>query len=284
MYYHSTKTGLALRVIALLWATMLIACTGNGSKQEVSEQPLPEGVTCREAAQGVALYGITDREGEQAVDLFRGQNDSLLSTLVADGQTGFRSAFNVFVAVAGKRMVVFDAGIGTQAGGNMIEKLQSLPIEAEQIDICLTHLHFDHIGGLLNNGEPVFPTATIHLSQSEYDAWADDERWQAVQNAYKGRIETFSDSATLCDGLVQSIPAYGHTPGHTLYRVGNCLIVGDLLHAQDLQIEHPEFCARYDADPTKAREVRCHVYDLVRTEGYYMCCAHCYDHFITLNK
>lgn len=267
---------------------MLVACNGRKTADtvdttgnnpiEVSDS-IEQGIT----SEDITIYGITDREGEQSADLFRGYDDSLLDSLLADGQTGFRSAFNVFLAVNDSRTVLFDAGIGSQGGGVMLEKLHGLGIEPEKVDdICLTHLHFDHIGGLLNDGLAVFPRATIHLSQPEFEAYAGDERWQQVLKAYEGRVETFADNAVLFDGMVQTLPAYGHTPGHTVYRVDNCLMVGDLLHAQDLQLQHPNFCARYDANPDKAVEVRKNIYNYISAKGLVLCGAHCYDHFIKL--
>lgn len=272
-------------IVAVAAMALMAACGGNQNKTpEATDTTTAEGISVCSEADWVTVYGITDREGEQSVDLFRGQDDALLESLLAEGQTGFRSAFNVFVAVGEEHTVLFDAGIGTQGGGTMVEKLRSLGIEPEALkDICLTHLHFDHIGGLLTDGQAVFPNATLHLSQREYDAYAGDERWQQVLAAYDGRIETFGDSAMLFDGLVQTIPAYGHTPGHTVYTVGTCLIAGDLLHAQDLQLQHPDFCARYDADPAQAVAMRRHYYGYARENGLYLCGAHCYDTFIDLS-
>ena len=98
--------------------------------------------------------------------------------------------------------------------------------------------------------------------------------------AYRGRVATFDSCGMLCDGLVQSIQAFGHTVGHTVYRVGRCLMVGDLLHAQDLQLRHPAFCARYDADPVQAQATRLRFYNLAADSNLYLCGAHCYERFI----
>ena len=44
--------------------------------------------------------------------------------------------------------------------------------------------------------------------------------------------------------------AIGHTPGHTVYKVGKLLVIGDLFHGYALQKDHPEICAQYDMDKT----------------------------------
>ncbi|MDE6638072.1 MAG: hypothetical protein K2K32_07555 [Muribaculaceae bacterium] len=57
-------------------------------------------------------------------------------------------------------------------------------------------------------------------------------------------------------GGIISIPAYGHTPGHTVFRKDTILIAGDLMHGVALQTQYPEYCARYDMDKAAAIESR----------------------------
>ena len=109
-----------------------------------------------------------------------------------------------------------------------------------------------------------------------------NDLWKQVQSAYKGRIKTFADRDTIIDGIVATIPAPGHTPGHTVYQVGNCLIAGDLIHCEDLQLLHPDFCARYDNDPAAAVKARKEILQYASTNHLLFCDAHCYDHFIQL--
>lgn len=274
--------------MTVAFLALALAACGIGNNRDMEPgtgdavASVADGISRCAAAEGLTLYGITDREGMQATDLFRGYDDRLLDSIAAD-QGGFRSAFNVFVAQNEGRIVLFDAGLGQQAGGTLVAKLKTMGLTPDAIgDICLTHLHFDHIGGLVHEGKAVFPNATLHLDRRECAAWADDARWQQVLAAYDGRVQTFAADTALFNGLVQTRQAYGHTPGHTLYEVGNCLIVGDLLHAQDLQLSHPDFCSHYDADHNQARAVRKQTYRRLRESGQYLCGAHCYDHFIDL--
>ena len=109
-----------------------------------------------------------------------------------------------------------------------------------------------------------------------------NDLWKQVQTAYKGRIKTFADGDTIIDGIVKTIPAPGHTPGHTLYLVGNCLIAGDIIHAQDLQLQYPDFCARYDNDPATAVQTRKEIIPFASSNGYLFCDAHCYNPFLKL--
>ena len=238
------------------------------------------------------IFGLVDVANEMSKALFLGSyNDSLLNALMPTGAS--RSAINAFIVIDSLHTILFDAGLGADKGGHLLENMKNAELDPDKVtDVCLTHLHTDHIGGLLLNGRAAFPNATLYLSQEEFDAWSDggsmaknNGLWKQVMTAYKGHIKTFHDGEELFDGMVVAELAPGHTPGHTVYTVdGICLIAGDLLHAQDLQLDYPQFCARYDADPAQATATRTRILKRVRDNGQYLAGAHCYDHFIDLSK
>ena len=145
------------------------------------------------------------------------------------------------------------------------------------------------VGGLLTNGQTTFPNATLYVSTTENAACTPDGAmarmaglWAQVQKAYSGRVVTFADSVQLFDGLVKTMPAPGHTPGHTTYSVGNCLIAGDIIHAQGLQLQHPDFCAAYDNNPADAVKTRKEILQYAADHHLLFCDAHCVDQFIKL--
>ncbi|MCD8260704.1 MAG: MBL fold metallo-hydrolase [Bacteroides sp.] len=130
--------------------------------------------------------------------------------------------------------------------------------------VLLTHMHGDHIGGLLREGGKSFPNATLYLSQAEHDYWMSDPgstAQQQVIRAYQDQLEFFTpgkwgeELPELFPG-VTAVEAYGHTPGHTAFLLESegqqLLIWGDLTHAMAIQIPHSEIAVTYDTDPAQA--------------------------------
>lgn len=160
------------------------------------------------------------------------------------------------------RTVLFETGIGAffepklrdrfgvqESEHVLLQSLAKLEISAEQVDvIVLSHLHFDHAGGLLQpwaQGSPptlAFPDATVIVGRH---AWERANKPHARDRASfipelpqllreTGRLEIVEGdtSATLGDGYRFSY-SDGHTPGLMLTRIatprGPVTFMGDLV-------------------------------------------------------
>ena len=111
----------------------------------------------------------------------------------------------------------------------------------------------------------------IYINKVEYDAWMamseeQNKSLTTISQAYADRLKVFSLDDTLPCG-VKAIAAYGHTPGHTVYRVGDALIVGDIMHGVALQLEYPQYCARFDADHEQSIKVRKEILQMGKDNG-----------------
>ncbi len=116
---------------------------------------------------------------------------------------------------------------------------QELPI-AEQVDvttiarIVLTHLHFDHAGGL-----SLLPSSIpIVVQRREWEAGADAEAIarnflypRDYRDDEREVILVDGDHDLLGDGSIELLSTPGHTPGHQSVRIGDGLIIGaDVAH------------------------------------------------------
>ena len=186
-----------------------------------------------------------------------------------------------FLVNTGKQLILVDAGAGTWYGGGalgrLVDSLRSAGYAPEEVDrVLVTHLHSDHIGGLTTqDGKRVFPNAEVFVSKAESDFWLSPEiaakapkdaqpffqAAQAIAAPYvrAGKWRTFNGSEAIVDGI-QLISLHGHTPGHTGYELSSkgqrILFWGDTVHAQIVQLRHPEITVVFDNDPAAAAAMR----------------------------
>ncbi|MBP5640775.1 MAG: MBL fold metallo-hydrolase [Victivallales bacterium] len=175
----------------------------------------------------------------------------------------YESSINVFLLKYHGEYYLIDAG-NDQARGSLRNKLNKLKIDETAVKgVFITHIHPDHVGGLLWNGKPLFTNAKLFIAQEEFDAWRKDANRAKLAKylkPYQQRMELFKFDSNLPAGLVP-VKKAGHTPGHTVFFLQipqgkQIAFVGDILHAVELQVPHPTFCARYDSDPKTAVQSR----------------------------
>lgn len=229
----------------------------------------------------VTLYAIQDRPGEMDVTLFSGPaSPEERAKYFENGKTP--AGVLVYLVKCGEKYALIDTGMGDAVPGesSLMPSLATLGIGPENIDmVLLTHMHFDHIGGLLHAGKRAFPNARISVSQPELNYWLsvndpDDASARLVKkimSAYGTDVTPpFSFKGLLAPGLT-AIDASGHTPGHTAFLFDvegkKLLIIGDLVHAAALQFALPDECARYDMDPAAAAAARRRVLGKAADDG-----------------
>lgn len=189
------------------------------------------------------------------------------------------ASINAFVIRDGERIILVDTGsgelFGPGFGGKLYDSLASVGIKSEQVtDVLITHIHTDHTGGLVQNGKPAFPNATVHVGAPDLAFFLDagnakktgyDDKYfaEAIKTigVYEklGKVKTFDDGQTVLPGVKATIHP-GHTPGSAFFTVSSqdqsVVFVGDIVHVESLQFPEPDIAIVYDLKPEDAISVR----------------------------
>ena len=233
----------------------------------------------------IEVFILKDGETEFGVETFSGTNQSEINELLkVNHRKSIETNFNAFLIKSGGKNILIDAGAGTLFGpvaGNLSKALAEIGVINDDIsNIIATHLHPDHIGGMISEtGEQVFKNAALTLTQDEYSFWNKEENFKSnpedqnlplsVLAAYSENLNLTSGNADLGLGL-SAIDLPGHTAGHIgiMISSGNdqMAIVGDIIHAQYLQINNPEIGVVFDQDVDQARQSRKKILDILAGE------------------
>jgi glyoxylase-like metal-dependent hydrolase (beta-lactamase superfamily II) len=204
---------------------------------------------------------------------------------------------NGYLVNTGSKLVLIDTGAAKLFGptlGNLADNLKAAGYQPEQVDeVYITHMHGDHVGGLMAGEKMAFPNAIVRADQHDADYWlsaANLEKApaemkglfqgaQASLNPYvaAGKFKPFNGDTDLVPG-VKAVAAPGHTPGHSIYVVesqGQKLVLwGDLMHVAAVQFPLPAATVSFDAVPAQAAASRARIYREAAREGAWIAAAH----------
>ena len=191
-------------------------------------------------------------------------------------------ALNAVVVKSGGRTILIDAGLGADPNlnlpraGHLVQRLEAAGIDLASVtDVVLTHLHMDHVGGLLADGvrNRLRKDLQIHLAAAEAEFWESPDfshvsmppgfpdalRRTAKRflNEYRSQLRPFESEYEVAPG-VRLQRTGGHTPGHSVVRLasGNdrLTFAGDAVFA--VGFEHPDWYNGFEHYPEEAARVR----------------------------
>jgi glyoxylase-like metal-dependent hydrolase (beta-lactamase superfamily II) len=191
--------------------------------------------------------------------------------------------FTTLIVNTGKKLVLIDTGTGGQispTAGMIVDNLAAAGIAPKDVDqIVISHFHPDHINGIKDkDNNLIFPNAELMVPGPEWAFWMDDANLNAapagMKETFLNQRRIFSDIAKtvthyepgkeVAPGIV-TVPAPGHTPGHTVFAIhsGNqsLMVLSDTAQHPAVFARHPDWQAAFDVDGNATIATRKRLFD-----------------------
>ena len=191
--------------------------------------------------------------------------------------------FTTLIVNTGKKLVLIDTGTGGQiapSAGVLRDNLAAAGIDPKAVDqIVISHFHPDHINGIKDKDNAlIFPNAELMVPAPEWAYLMDDANLNAAPTDLKitflNQRRIFSDIAKqvtqfqpgkeVAPGIV-TLPAPGHTPGHTVFAIHSddqsLLVLSDTAQHPAVFARHPDWQAVFDIDGAEAVATRKKIFD-----------------------
>lgn len=216
--------------------------------------------------------------------------EKLLKDAHVKDKNAIPTPLNTWLINTGDKLILVDTGGGPSFAptvGRLPKHLAAAGVDPAMVDaVIITHMHPDHIPGLIDaGGHAMFPKATVHVQGDDYAFWSSDEMRSKTPEQFRvffdmaraaikpymdaGKVQMAKDGTEYAPGVVAAaLP--GHTPGHQMVRVSSSgedfLIFGDIVHCAALQFPDPDRSVAFDIDPPRALAARKKVLDMVATD------------------
>jgi len=186
--------------------------------------------------------------------------------------------FTPTVVNTGAQTILFDTGL---SAAGTLPALADAGYAPEDIDIVvITHMHGDHIGGLMNDGAPTYANASYVTGQTEFDAWAarDNDGFEKNMRPLAEKTSFIGDGGSVAPGIT-GMAAFGHTPGHMAYMLEDggrqILLMADTANHYVWSLAYPDWEVKFDMDKGAAAATRRRILGMLAADrvpliGYHM--------------
>lgn len=178
----------------------------------------------------------------------------------------------------GAELILFDTGLNAEGTG---AALTAAGISPDQVDVVvLTHMHGDHIGGMLTGEAATFTNARYVTGAVEHNHWsgAANEGFDKNIKPFNDKITFLDDSGSVASGIT-AMAAFGHSPGHMAYMLESngqrLALTADSANHYVWSLAYPDWEVRFDADKPAAAAVRKSLFGMLAADkipfiGYHM--------------
>lgn len=170
----------------------------------------------------------------------------------------------------GNELILFDTGLNSAGISAAVRAAGYTP---EQVThVIITHMHGDHIGGIMAEGGLTFPNAAYVTGRIEFDTTAagDNEAFNKNVRPLADRMTFLDDGASVTSGVTAMLAA-GHTPGHMTYMLESngkqLALIADLANHYVWSLAYPDWEVRFDRDKAGAAAARRRMLGMLAAEG-----------------
>jgi glyoxylase-like metal-dependent hydrolase (beta-lactamase superfamily II) len=242
------------------------------------------------------VTALTDGHADMPYTFFPGRDPAEVERQAVAQFTarpsGVRFLFNQYLVDDGQRRILIDAGAAGSIGqtGNLPQALARLGLQLDQIDaVIVTHMHQDHMGGLIAGGKNNYPNAEVYIDRRDVRHWTDPTKRSGAPEFLQTSFQMAEEVVRLyprlqaIDGEREIVPGVtivdltGHTPGHIGVRVedeGKSLImVSDMI----FPVVHPgatDVFFLFEQDQAAAKAMRDRFFPRAASEGALIAATH----------
>jgi glyoxylase-like metal-dependent hydrolase (beta-lactamase superfamily II) len=281
---------------SLLSGGLVSASSVQAATQAVDKTPVAITPFAQIRIGRFTVTALTDGYADMPYDYFPGRSapevEKAASAQFTARPSGVRFLFNQYLVEDGERRILIDAGAAGSIGqtGRLPQALANYGLRPDQIDaIIVTHMHQDHMGGLVLAGKNNYPDAELYIDRRDVTHWTDPAKKNGAPDFLQPSFNMAEEVVRLYPKLqaidgereitpgVSIVDLTGHTPGHIGVRIedgGKSLImVSDMI----FPVVHPaatDVFFLFEQDRVAAKAMRDRFFPLAASEGALIAATH----------
>ncbi|MGR9141528.1 MBL fold metallo-hydrolase [Rhizobium leguminosarum] len=281
---------------SLLGGGLLGDSAARAATQEAARAPVAMNPFAQIRIGRFTVTALTDGYADMPYDYFPGRSapevERAASAQFTARPSGVRFLFNQYLVEDGERRILIDAGAAGSIGqtGQLPQALAALGLKPDKIDaVIVTHMHQDHMGGLVLGGKNNYPEAELYIDRRDITHWTDPAKRSGapeyLQTSFRmaeevvrlyPRLQAIDGEREIMRG-VSIVDLTGHTPGHIGVRVEDggksMIMVSDMI----FPVVHPaatDVFFLFEQDRAAAKAMRDRFFPRAASEGALIAATH----------